>query len=132
MRLIGKDCAVQITDGGVQDGSPNWGTAVPIKALAEKIEIDDTVDTTEVTALGDTRKKLRAHEGSTNLVVTLRVQDTGPILLSSLGNYVRLEIKALSSMANYTVYTGLLVGNKHDIPDGAQQQVLTIACDAEV
>lgn len=131
MRLIGKDCAIQITNGGVQDGSPNWGTATSIKAFAESIQIDDSLDTVEVTSLGDTRKRFRAHVGQTTVEITLRVPSSGPILMDALGNYVRVEFKPLSTMGTYLTYTGLLTSNRISAPDGPQQQTLTITCDAE-
>lgn len=130
MRLIGQDCAVQITDGGAQDGTPTYGSAVPLKAFAKRVMVEDSLETVDMRALGDSRRKLRGKFGSTTCEVELEVQDTGMLSLT-IGNYVKLEIKEISSLASFKPFAGLLTKNRLEIPDGEELQVLTIECDAE-
>lgn len=130
LRLIGQDCAIQITDGGAQDGTPTYGSPVVVKAFARRISLDDQLTTEDMRGLGDARERLRGKFGGTTAEIELLVPDTGPLAIN-LGNYVKVEYKPLSSMVAYTTLVGLLVGDRRDIPDGPQLQVLRIACDAD-
>jgi hypothetical protein len=130
LRLLGQDCAIQITDGGAQDGTPTYGSPVVVKAYARRISLDDTLTTEDMRGLGDARARLRGKFGETAAEIELLVPDSGPLAIT-LGNYVKVEFKALSSMVSYTTIVGLLIGDRRDMPDGPQLQVLRIACDAD-
>ena len=129
MRLIGQDCLVQITDGGAQDGTPTYGSAVVLKAFAKRVMVEDSAETVDVSCLGDTRRKLRSKRGSSTCEVELAVVDTGALSLT-VGNYVKLEVKEITALS-YRTFTGLLTRNKIEFPDGEDIQMLTIECDGD-
>lgn len=129
-RCIGQDCAIQISDGGVQDGVPTYGSATVLKSLARRVMIDDTLVTEDVSSLGDTRVKKRGKRGESRIEIELFIADAGAYT-ATIGNYTKVEFKTLSSLDAYSTFTGILTGNRIEAPDGAQIQTLTIECDAD-
>jgi len=117
--------------GGAQDGLPNYAvTSIPVKALAKEIRKKDTLQTADVSALGDVRTIIQGLRGSTEFQIDLEVDDAGADFDGFLGNYVRVEYKELSTMAAFKVFIGIITGYELVMPDGATMERLTIACDA--
>jgi hypothetical protein len=108
-RLIATDAAVQITLGGVVDGTPNWGTATVVKALARSVEFDgETVDADVTSALGDGLEISRPIRLRGTANVELLVTDSGALFKGKQGYYCKLEVKEESTLASYDTYVGYI------------------------
>lgn len=129
-KLIGQNCAVQISLGGPQDGAPTYTTATDIKAFAKTISKKSTVATADVSTLGDNRDKVQATRGRTEFTVEMLVGATGAQFDGAEGQYTKVEYKELATMASYKSFEGIITGHDLDMPDGAQTERITVMCDA--
>lgn len=137
-RLIGQDVAVQIslTAAAHAGGTPTYGAPTVIKGIARRVSIDDELQTEDVSALGDTREKIRGKRGRSTVEIEQLVYDTGwqynlAGTGSKLGYAAKLEIKPLSTLTSFQVWQGLITRWSGEAPDGAQVERITITCDAD-
>lgn len=137
-RLIGQDCAVQISvsTAAHTGADPTYGSAVNIKTTgrARRVGIREELLTSDVSALGDSREKLRARRGKTSLEIENLVLDTGWLYYSSgtlIGYVAKLEIKEISSLGSFKTWKGLITEWSGETPDGESVERITIACDAD-
>ena len=127
LRNIGQDSIVSVYDAGGFSASPTFGGVIATQAFAKSIKMDDKVNTVDMHAIGDTRKKLRPTFGETQLVVDLMIQGT-PVVITMGGNgKIAFQASASQTIVNYT---GVWTGNSIDISaDNPQTQTITLECD---
>lgn len=136
--LIGNDAAVVLTIGGVANGSTqDWSTnntalvSFTLTGHNMGVDIDDDLETVQVAGVGTTRRKHRAKRAGTTISIQNYVSSDGLAYVTSLGYYALFEIKALSSMASYISYQGILTRWGHSVGDEEQREPIVITCDAE-
>ena len=126
-KLAGQNAAVQITDGGLQDGSPTTGgTAIPLMGLLRNAEKTLTANTADAAALGDSVDIIQVLRVGREVTLELFVPDTGAQFETLIGHYVTVGIKDLASLAGYASADGVVTGYTHSYPDGMQTEKLTI------
>lgn len=106
MRVIGRDLDCDIYAGGAVDGTPNYGSAIPIEGRIRELRISEEVGEIDNAALGDTTKRIRPDQSEWTIEADLVVETSGLIAIT-LGHYVKLVTKAYSSFGAAT-YEGFL------------------------
>ena len=132
--LMGEDSAVRITLGQTATGAlPVYGTAVSIEGTCRRWRVRDSVEKTNVKAIGNARKRFRYHSGETSIEVSNFVPSTGWVAgAACLGKYAKFEVKPLGSMVAYTVYEGVI--ESWEASGGSaeeQSEDIVISCDAD-
>lgn len=142
-KLIGKDCDLQITFGGAQDFSPNWGSSTNLmtSCRAKTISMSDSLELVETTCLSKGRVTHRSKRGSTSVQVTLGVNDgelggdeqffAFDTSGSFIGCYCKLEWKENAALSTWRSVIGVISEWKTSINDGQTLESFTIACDAD-
>lgn len=137
-RLIGQDVALQIslTNGPHTGGSQSFGTPTSITGIARRVGIDEELLTSDVSALGDTRERIRARRGRTTIEIEHLVTDGGWAYApantgAKIGWGARLDIKPLSTLGTSNTWIGLITRWSGEAPDGEQVERITISCDAD-
>jgi hypothetical protein len=131
-KLIGQDQTVTITLGGAATGAaPSYSGGAAQLANLKSLSIDESVETTDVSALGDGLKKLRVRRSSAKLKVDLLVPSTGRQFANYVGYYVKVEHKALSSLGSTIDYEGIITAVNYSAPDGEQTESLEIEVGAD-
>ena len=128
-RLVGQDCDVTLADGGAWDGDNTIGAATSYKARAKSVRVEDSISVHEMgTALGDTTRKIRPQRSQIRAEIDLQVLNTGILTGFSVGNVASLVLDPLLTTTTTGVYTytGLVMSNSLDVPDGEQVQRLVI------
>lgn len=140
-KLIGQDCALQLTLGGLADGVPNYTTATVYKSYARSISIDESAEVENVAALGDTRDKYRVKRTSTKVRIEGLVPDTGFVLNAAAGSatgsvdnttvgcYCKVEYKEISGLSAYRMWEGIITQWSGSSPDGAAVESMEVTCD---
>ncbi len=130
-RVIGKNAAIFVKIGGPQDGSaPQYGNAISIVALAKTIKREDSSTMTDLSAIGDDFDVMQFVRGGGKLTFDLEIEETGPQFEGALGYYAQVSIKSNSSLANPSVFSGVVSGYSQDFPEGAQTESVTITLGA--
>lgn len=130
-RVIGKNAAIFVKIGNYQDGAaPQYGGAIPIIALAKTIKREDSSTMTDMSAIGDTFDVMQFVRGGGKLTFDLEIEETGPQFDEALGRYAQVSIKSSSSIANPSIFSGVVSGYSQDFPDGAQSESVTITLGA--
>lgn len=131
--LIGQDASVAIFLGGVANGASATYATTSILAIgdARNIRVREPLDTVDVSGIGDTRRKIRAKRGSTDVEVEQFVLSSGHTLKGKLGYYAKVEIKELSSLGTAQSWAGIITNWDFAIGDDEQTESFTLSCDAE-
>ncbi len=131
--LITQDAVVQITLGGVANGSaPVYGTDV-ISLIGDlrNVSLKDDLETVSVPGAGGTREKLRSKRGSSSATLEKFVLSTGCDYVSKLGYYAKLEFKELSTMSAFKSMEGIITAWEWGGGDDEQMERIEIRGDAE-
>ena len=136
MALIGEDCSISLTLGVMIAGVITWGTPGTITGTARKISTDDSVELANTKAIGDLRKKHRAHSGSTRLEIENVTPYTGFQFLTSrvtpIGRPCKVSIKEINSLTLGQEFVGLIQNWKSEIAEGEPTiEAMTVMCDAD-
>jgi hypothetical protein len=131
MYSIGKQGIISLFEGGVQDGTPTYGTEQVITAFCTDFSVDGSIETVNQKGRSDTSDKHRFLSSSTRVRCTLRVPVGGATVpLSHLGRYYKVEFKE-DSTATETVLEGILSTCNLTSPEnGEQTQVIEIMVGA--
>ena len=137
-KIIGEDAAISLKLGTVSAGTITWdgGGLTSIVGNAKRITERDSVDTVNTKALGDSRKKYRAHSGGSEVTVEQMVPFAGFQYLTSratrIGDAAQISIKEYSGLSSGMVFTGLVTEWSTEIVQGeATLEKLTIMCDID-
>lgn len=137
MALIGEDCSISMRIGTVAAGVITWGSSGAITGKARRISVEDSVELANTKAIGDPRKKHRAHSGSTRIDLEDVVGYTGYAFLQSgratpIGLACELTIKELSSLSTPSVFAGVIERWKGEIQSTEVQiESMSIMCDID-
>lgn len=134
-KLLGKDMAVQIYFGGVQDGTPNYGTAAPYLCTAKSVKISRKADLEDVSGLCDGEKRWRAKKAEGSIILEgctwsdgySFADVNGPII----GQYIKVETKEHSGMTAYRVWEGIVEEWDWESGDSLQVERITIRLNPE-
>lgn len=126
-RLIGHDSAIQITLGGSANGAaPSWGSASVLTGYCKSISVDEQADMVDVTAIGDGLKKMRPRRISAKLKVEQMVLSGGRLGLGIVGQWIKVEMKVLSSLSTYDTFVGIISAVNLNVSDDAQSETIEV------
>lgn len=138
--LIGEDAALSITLGGPWDGSLTplpiggaiepTGAAVNILGICKSISHHETVKTTNVKALGDSREKHRYHSFSGEIMIEAFTPATGYVLpFNKVGSYIGVTFDPNSVLVTPETYTGVIIDWKLQTATDGTPTTVSITID---
>jgi hypothetical protein len=131
-RLIGQDCLVATSLGGVVNGQPvSFNAAQSQKWLAKSIELDESAIDGDVTSLGDGLEKSRYKRSAATVRLKLQVSDSGPQFASCAGLAIRVDVQEVSSMVQHRVYVGMILRSNETIEDGETIETIEVKMGIE-
>ena len=89
-KLLSKQALLTVADGGVQDGTPTYGSATDIKCLTRSVKISKTETDIDLAALCDDTTKRQVLRLGGELDIEIFIDDA-PLFESMIGHYVRLS-----------------------------------------
>ncbi len=131
-KLIGQDQTVTVHLGGAASGAaPSYDGGTALISQARSVSIDESVETTDVSALGDALKKLRVRRSSAKIKLELLVSSAGMLYEGKVGYYAKVVHKAVSSLGSSTDYEGIIISRSSSGSDGEQTETIEIEVGAD-
>ena len=130
--IIGENCTVTITFGGLQDGTPATFTAETYTCIARSARATTSTATVDVSALCDTVSKVQATKSSGTLELELLVDSAvGPICSLKEGYYVQVVLTLNGLTSAIKTYIGVVTGWGVNVANGeAVTETMTITLGA--
>lgn len=130
-RIIGQDVACTIALGGLANGSvPTFGSAASFVGIAKEIGIDESLVTSDVSALADGLVKERIRRSVADVPIQLEMLNTGPQFNDKVGYAARAIIQAAAG-ATAETFVGYISKRSAKHPDDAVTEDITIRCALE-
>ena len=131
--LISQDAVVNIYLGQAASGAAPTYATTPIIIIGDEknFRVREPLETVNVSGIGDTRRKLRAKRGATDIEIEAFVLSSGCAAEGKVGYYAKLEKKHLSSITSVVTYAGLITEWEWSGADDEQAERIAIECDAE-
>jgi hypothetical protein len=121
---------VNLYDGSAWNGSNTLGSAQDIGDILKSLKASDTMSTHDMTTLGDSRKKKRPSYGESRVEIEMEVLSTGVLGGFAVGNVAAVSVLEKSALGGHT-WTGIVIENSLDCPDGADIHRIVIDCDVD-